>query len=332
MDSPGPGEIISGISEIGSLPQTLAAVLEIINNPAAGADQIADVISKDVSLTARVLKMVNSAQYSRRRKVSRVTEAVVVMGLNSIKMLTLSSSVFSMMPDNEFSGRCDIKRIWRHLIEVAAGARSIAREINYPEPEEAFVAGILHDMGIIIMLLYFRDRYLDLIDRAAAEKTPLWKIEQQTLGFTHGDLGAEMIDTWKLPVRLSHAARGHHQVDESGLEPEATRLNNMVALADRLTLGPFNDYYPDVEENIRLISEYQKHLGLESETVNRIRKESLQQSITLAEYLDLDVGDVIDIITAANKQLAEIYFSLEQLYIREYEARRLNVEIAAEIS
>jgi len=319
MDTPGPREIISKIHEIGSLPQSLAAVLEVLNNKNAGADEIADVISKDVSLTTRVLKMVNSAQYSRRQKVAKISEAVVVMGLNSIKMLTLSSSVFSLMPGTELFDECDVKRIWRHLIEVATSSRSIATEIDYPEPEEAFVAGLLHDMGIIIMLLYYREHYLKAVNKARAKECFLWEAEMELFGYTHGDVGAEMIDAWKLPPTLSFVTRNHHDIEQPGLSTNDARLNYIVALADRLTLGPFQDYYPAIEDNIRFVSSVQKKLGLKSNAVNKIRKESLQQSIVLAKYLDLDVGDIIDILTQANEQLAELYFSLEQLYLRENE-------------
>lgn len=316
MGVPSPKQIISGIHEIGSLPQSLSAVLEVLNKTTAGADEIADVISKDVSLTTRVLKMVNSAQYSRRGKVTKVSEAVVVMGLNSIKMLTLSSSIFGMLPDKKLMDKCDIKRIWRHLIETAVGARSVARKIGHPEPEEAFVAGILHDIGIIIMLLHFREKYVEVIEKVQNEKMALTDVEKKTFGYTHADVGAEMINAWNLPAKLAFVAQNHHDVEEPGLMPDDNTLNDIVALADRLTSEPLDNYYPDVEENIHFIAAIQGKLNLESEALNQIRKESFRQSIMLAEYLELDVGAIIDILTEANERLAELYFSLEQLYIK----------------
>ncbi len=293
----------------------LAAVLKILNNPAAGADGIADVIAKDVSLTTRVLKMVNSAQYSRSRKVTRVSEAVVVMGLNSIKMLTLSSSVFGMIPDKELTERCDIKRIWRHLIETATGARRIAEETGYRDPEEAFVAGILHDLGIIIMLLYFKEKYLDAVDIMKNNKAGLIAAEKDAFGFTHCEVGMEMVNAWKLPPKLAFVVGHHHRFDHIGLMPGDAELNNIIALADRMILGPFDEYYPNVEENITLIRSACQKLDLDSKTANSIRKDSIHQAIELAQYLELDVGEIIDILTEANERLAELYFSLEKLYL-----------------
>lgn len=315
MNTKTPRELISSIHEIGSLPQSLAAILKVLNNSSAGADEIAGVISKDIALTTRVLKMVNSAQYSRRHKVSKVTEAVVVMGLNSIKMLTLSSSVFGMIPDKELTEKCDIKRIWRHLIETATSARKIAEKIGYRDPEEAFVAGILHDLGIIIMLLYYKEKYLEAVDIMKNDKTGLMATEKKIFGFDHCEVGAEMINTWKLPSKLAFVVQHHHQFDASGLMPEDSALNNIIALADRLTLGPFDDYYPELEQNIMFIRSASAKLNLDSEMVNGIRKDSIHQALQLAEYLDLDVGEIIDILTEANERLAELYFSLEKLYI-----------------
>jgi len=313
-----PREIISNIHEIGSLPQSLAAVLQVLNNHTAGADEIADTISKDVSLTTRVLKMVNSAQYSRHRKVTKVSEAVIVMGLNSIKMLTLSSSVFGMMPDSELMAKCDIKRIWRHLIETATSARSVAKSIRYREPEEAFVAGILHDIGIIIMLLHFKEKYFEVIESIKIKKCGLIEAEKETFGYTHADVGAEMINAWKLPSKLAFVVKNHHSPNEPGVIADDITLNGIVALADRLTLGPFDEYFPDIEESVLFINALQQRLKLRSEETNRIRKESLSQSIMLAQYLELDVGDIIDILTEANDRLAQLYFWLEKLYLEKH--------------
>ncbi|MEW5924932.1 MAG: HDOD domain-containing protein [Candidatus Zixiibacteriota bacterium] len=310
-----PKELISKIHEIGSLPQSLAAVLKVLNNPVAGADEIAGVISKDVALTTRVLKMVNSAQYSRRHKVSKVSEAVVVMGLNSIKMLTLSSSVFGMIPDKELGEKLDIKRIWRHLIETATSARKIAEATKYRDPEEAFVAGILHDLGIIIMLLYYKEKYLEAVDIMKNDKAGLTAAEKKAFGFTHCEVGAEMINAWKLPPRLAFVVQHHHQFDASGLMPEDSDLNSIISLADRLTLGPFDEYYPELEQNIMFIRSSSSKMNLEIKTVNAIRKDSIHQALQLAEYLDLEVGEIIDILTEANERLAEMYFSLEKIYI-----------------
>jgi len=315
MSSPSLEEIVSSICEIGSLPQSLASVLRIMDDPDTDAQKIAKVISRDVSLTARVLKMVNSAQYGRTRQVTKISEAVAVMGLNSIKMLTLSSSVFGMIPDKKLLEKCDLKRIWRHLIETAINAKNIAEEVNYRESEEAFVAGILHDIGIILLLMNFKDDYIDIIEKMKEKNRSLIALEKDTFGFTHSDLGAEMVEVWKLPSRLVYVIQNHHTIGGPCIIKDDSTLNNIVMLADRLTSGPFDGYFPDVEENIKSIYNTQQKLNLSSETTNNIRKKSTCQALMLAEYLDLDVGEIKSILAEANERMAELYFSLEKMYI-----------------
>jgi two-component system cell cycle response regulator len=329
MNSPCPKDIIAKVTEVGSLPQTLAAVLKTINNPDAAAHDIADVISRDVSLTSRVLRMVNSAQFGRRRKVTKISEAVIIMGLNSIKVLTLSSSVFGMVADKELFERCNIKRIWRHLIETASNARSIAIEIGYKEPEEAFVAGILHDLGIILMLLYYREKYLSVVDRMNIDKKGIEAAERSMFGMTHGEVGAEMTGNWKLPSNLTYVVQNHHSLS-SGIMPEEATLNNIVALADLMTIGPFDNFAPDIERNIEFIQSACRTINLSNEAVNQIRKESILESIKLAEYLDLDIGDILEILTEANDKLAELYFSLQKIYIEKRNLQSLLKETVAE--
>jgi putative nucleotidyltransferase with HDIG domain len=314
MESTSPRDIIKGISQIGALPQTMAAVLEVINNPNAGAKEIADVIARDVSLTTRVLKMVNSAGYGRRQRVSRISEAVTMMGINSIKVLTLSSSVFGMMDGGQSAEKTWIKRISRHLIEVATIARRVAEETRAANPEEAFVAGILHDVGIVVMILYYGERYFDLIGDLTRHHRGLLEIEKQRFGFTHCDVGAELIESWKLPPKLAFSVRNHHDSDEMRIIVEDSSLNDIVALADRITMGPFEETYTSIEENIRFIERVSNKLGLKRDSLNRIRRESVVQSVELAQYLELDTGDLIEILGETNNKLAELYISLEKMY------------------
>jgi len=322
MSNISPKKIVASIHEIGSLPQTLAAVLQVINDPNSGAKDIADVISKDLSLTTRVLKMVNSANYGRRTRVSRISEAVTVMGLNSIKVLTLSSSVFGMISGKELAEKFNIKLISRHLIETASIARSLAEKINYPDPEEAFVAGILHDVGIVLMVLYFKEKYCDLLGELRTGGRGILESEKELFGFTHCDIGAELIESWKLPTRLAFVVQNHHVTDNAGIIPEDSTLNNLVALSDRMTLGPFEGYYPDAEENIKFMRDVASRLKINSDELNKIRRESIVQSVKLAEYLELDTGDLLEIVIEANSKLAELYNSMEKIYLQKQDLER----------
>jgi len=322
MEKVSPKEIVSGISQIGALPQTLAAILKVLNDSNAGAKDIAEVISSDVSLTTLVLKMVNSAHYGRHRRVARISEAVTVMGINSLKVLALSSSVFSMMSRKELAERHSIKRICRHLIEVAATGRRISEESGCGDPEEAFVAGMLHDVGVVIMILYFQEKYFDLIANVHARKQGILKAEKDIFGCTHCEVGEELVESWKLPKKLAFVAGNHHNPEAARIIPEDAALNDIIALADRITLGPFEEIQPDIESNIEFIHTVSGRLSLNYDSLNGIRKESIVQSIRLAQYLELDTGDLIDILSDANSKLADLYISLERLYLEKQDLQK----------
>jgi putative nucleotidyltransferase with HDIG domain len=314
MNSPSPKEIVANIHQIGTMPQTLAAVLKVLNNPDSGAKEIADIISTDISLASLVLKMVNTAHYGRSRKISRISEAVTLMGINSIKILALSSSVLNLVGCNDKIGKQIIRRINRHLIEVAVTARRIAEESKAADPEEAFVAGILHDVGIIVMALHFKDDYLKLIEKLPTLERPLPIAERNRFGCTHGDVGAELGETWKLPPRLVYTIQNHHESCDTGIIEEDSSLNYVIALADRTTMGPFEENHANLEDHIELVQTISEKLNLSNQSLNEIRRESIVQSIKLSHYLDLDIGDVIDIVADANNKLAELYCSMERLY------------------
>ncbi len=310
-----PHDIVTSVSEIGALPQTMATVLKVIDNPTAGTDEIAAIINRDVALTTRVLKMVNSVRYGRSRKVAHVSEAVRVMGLNSIKVLTLSSSVFGIRPDDELFQQLNIKRIWRHFIETAIVARNIAEEIDYRDPEEAFIAGLLHDIGIVIMMLHFKRDYLTVIEKLNDQQSGIISAESELWMFTHCDVGAAIAESWKLPSRIIHVIKHHHDITSPAIIPDDDILNAIIAAADHIALGPFDHYTSGVEDDIMFIQTARRKIDLNHEALKNVRKKSLIQSIELADYLELDAGDIIEVLADANDRLADLYFSLEQILI-----------------
>jgi len=322
MEHISPKEIVSSIHQIGALPQTLAAVLKAVDDPNTGAKDIAKAISTDVSLTTLVLKMVNSVHYNRARRVSKISEAVTVMGVNNLKVLALSSSVFSLIGGNNLTEKFNINRITRHFIEVASIAQSIAEIVESSDQEEAFVGGILHDVGILIMILYFKENYEEVLLEMSRSGKGLIEAEKKILGCSHCDVGAELIESWKLPKKLVFAVQNHHSCDKAGIIPADSTFNNIIALADRITLGPFEDYYPEVEVNIEFIHEISKNLKIKENDLDRIRKESIVKSIKLAQYLELEVGDLIEILSDANKKLAGMYISLEKIYLEKEKLRK----------
>jgi len=227
-----------------------------------------------------------------------------------------------MMNRKELAERHSIKRICRHLIEVAATGRRIAEESGCGDPEEAFVAGMLHDVGIVIMILYYQEKYFDLIANVNARTHGILKAEKDVFGCTHCEVGEELVESWKLPKKLAFVAGNHHNPDAARIIPEDAQLNDIIALADRITLGPFEEIQPNIEGNIEFVHTVSGRLSLNYDSLNSIRKESIVQSIKLAQYLELDAGDLIDILSDANSKLADLYISLERLYLEKQDLQK----------
>jgi len=174
--------------------------------------------------------------------------------------------------------------------------------------------------------LHYKEEYLSLINDLKINRAGILAAEKNRFGLDHTDIGAAVMNQWKLPSIFALVAKNHHTSGPESIIGDESKLIDIVALADRLTMGPFDDCFPDIEKNIEFVQAACARLGIESAIANRIRKESILESIKLAEYLELDIGDILEILTEANDKLAELYFSLEKIFL---EKRRLQEIIDA---
>ncbi|MFH1624598.1 MAG: HDOD domain-containing protein [Pseudomonadota bacterium] len=224
-------KIVGRIESLPTLPTVLSKVTELVQNPKTSAANLGDVISEDPALTARVLKLVNSAFYSLPQRVSTVTRAVSIIGFNALKNLVLASSIFDLFPDQANGGLFDREKFWHHSIGCAIGAKATAKFIRYPEIEEMFVAGLLHDIGKVIEDQFLHEEFAGLIALAEEKNTLLVEAEKEVLNYTHADLGRLLTERWKLPIQLVESIAFHH---EPGLSARFKREAAVIHLADIL--------------------------------------------------------------------------------------------------
>ncbi len=195
------------------LPFSLNKLLTALEDPRVGAPEIAQIIGMDQALTANVLKLINSSYYGYSAGVANISQAVVLLGLRAIKHLAISLSVVSVLNkhNNEDPGRIFY---WEHSIGTAIAARILMNGLNKNLAEEAFTAGLLHDVGKIVFLLSLDDEYINLYEEALADTYDMASIEQEYIGVDHARIGASVVRRWNFPIELQYLIRYHHEPQE----------------------------------------------------------------------------------------------------------------------
>lgn len=208
-------------------------VMRLAEDPRSDAQSIARVIATDQAMAARVLKLANSAFYGLPRRVSTLSEAVVILGFRTIKNLAIAASTFELL-NREIAGYwLQRGELWRHSLACAIGAQLIAQRVRLPVVEEAFVAGLLHDIGKVAINLFVREQFDQIMECALRDRIPFVEAEQAVLGFNHAIAGSLIAEKWNLPPSLVSVIRYHHQPSQMS-EPEA--LVSVVHLADILSI------------------------------------------------------------------------------------------------
>ncbi len=202
-------DVVNGIDEISALPDVALRVLEVTRDPDAGAQQLKAALEDDVALCARVLRVVNSSAYSLREPVSNLQLAIAYMGFRQIRNLALTASVSDVFQQGDAIGRYSRSGLWRHSVAVGVTARMIAMRRGMDNFEDVFLAGLLHDIGIILEDQFAHAAFCAMLESLDAAKS-LEDSERQTLGFTHTQLGAEVATRWGFPELVIQAIRDHH--------------------------------------------------------------------------------------------------------------------------
>ncbi len=220
------------IKEISTLPQIMSRIMQIITDEKSCASDLAEEIAKDKSLTAKILKIVNSAYYGFYREIVKIPDAVVVLGFNEIRRLSLAISVFDMFGGTE---RAEHRlRLWNHSLACAAMCDILAKEWGVQE-KGAFTAGLLHDIGKTVLDQYFPSMFTAVQEYMEQRSVRAHEAERILFGFDHADIGFWLSDRWNLPATLSEAIRYHHRT-QGGVD--LSKITELVQAADELV----NDY------------------------------------------------------------------------------------------
>lgn len=203
-------EAVKRIGEISTIRESAIRVMQVANDPDADAVDLAEAIGHDAALSARLIRTVNSAAYGLRRKVHTISGAVVRLGFKRVRNLALAAMVCDLFQTRHQIGPYDRQRLWPHLVGVGVGARVIATAIGYDEPEEAFLAGLLHDIGIILEDQYLHEGF-ERVMSCVRENETLTQTEADVFGFDHAQLGRRIAEGWKFPESVTDAIAYHHR-------------------------------------------------------------------------------------------------------------------------
>jgi len=228
-------DLVRQVRNLPALPASVTRVIQLTDDPKAGLSDVARALASDQGLAARVLKLANSAFYGSSRRIGTVSEAVVILGMRTIRNLTMATSCQEML-EREVQGYFLPRGVlWRHSLAVAAAAQNLAQRAHFRGVEEAFVAGLLHDVGKVIMSAYLKAEFAQVLTRVAKGDVTFSDAEQEVLGFDHAEAGARLLERWNLPASLVSAVRHHHAPQAAATSP----LNALVHVADTicLTLG-----------------------------------------------------------------------------------------------
>jgi len=230
MDQQGINDIVKkNIDGLPPLSPVIQKVMEITHNPKSSAQDLADVITSDPILSAKVLKMVNSAYFGGRQDFSNLKQTIVILGTNAIKNIALSSAVLSALRGSKIAPISD-EEFWRYSFGVGIASKSIASlaGVSKQQLEEFFVAGLIHDIGKILLVHAFPNDYKKILDMSKTSKFSITQIEKKILGVSHEEIGEGIGKKWGFDKGYLNAI-GHHHIPVT--EGEFSKYSMIVGVA-----------------------------------------------------------------------------------------------------
>ena len=280
MNQSNPQRLVTGITQVASLPEIYMKIEMAMGNPKSSSKYLADILSEDTALTARILRLANSSFFSFPGKVTTVTQAVTVIGTRQLRDIVLASSIVGVFKDIP-EELIDMKSFWRHSIACGVTARVISTLRRETNIETAFVSGLLHDIGRLVLYKAKPTEMGHLIEKCSDSKELLYKSEKEFFGFDHALLGGLLLKEWKLPTRLIETTTYHHapgRAKEYIIETATVHVSDIIANA--LTTGSSGEkFIPPLSDKAWKI------LGLEDGSIELITDELDKQYAVAVEFV-----------------------------------------------
>lgn len=257
---------------ISSLPGAYTRLNEAVNDPRTSSRDVANVITEDMALAARILRLANSAFYGFPSKIDTVSRAVTLVGTRQLRDLALATSIIE-----QFEGLSEsvvtMESFWRHSVACGVAARILATHRREPNVERFFIAGLMHDIGRLLMFSTIPELAMEALDEAERGRKLLYRTERNLLGFDHADVGGALLRQWKLPVHTVSAVAFHHRpAMDSGLHTDTAIVHVADLIANAMRIGSSGERYVPSLDN-----DAWKRLGLSENILGSVLSELERQ-------------------------------------------------------
>jgi putative nucleotidyltransferase with HDIG domain len=272
---------LSRIGDIATLPEVTAKIITVVDDPKSTARDLHGIIKNDPALATKILKVVNSAFYGLPGQVSEIDRAIVLLGLSAVKNIAISASISRLFTGGQITERFSAKDIWKHSVGVACATRHFCSLVGKKAfAEEAFLAGLIHDLGLLIERQAFPEKLTETIKIASKKPDRSFsEIEKEIIGTDHQALGTALAAKWKFPRELQVTVGYHHNIDN--LSEGVRLLPTIVYIADVLCCHDRRGFYLTAEGQ-PLEEPLLQLVGLTINDFNLVREE-LEDHIAVAE-------------------------------------------------
>lgn len=225
-------QAIKKVTALATLPEVTSKIIQTVEDPKSSANQLHKIISHDPALVTRILKVVNSAFYGLPGQIASVERAIVLLGLNAVKNIAVAASLGQLFRGVQLCEGYTASDLWTHCIGVAVVSRELAKQMKLPIADEAFLAGMIHDIGILVALQNNPEQFREICEAARASGRDLSEVEREVTGVDHQMLGMALAEQWRFPRSCQLVAGFHHKPET--LADNNRLLVSIVYVADTL--------------------------------------------------------------------------------------------------
>jgi len=272
-------QIVHSVENLRPIPTSVSRVMMMLDDPSSTARDISEMIGMDQALAATVLQMANSVALGFSPACANLKDAVMRLGFKRIKTVVMGAGVSGSLNKSLTGYRYGYGVLWNHSIAVATAAQWLSQALQYPDPDEAYVAGLLHDMGKLMLDQYVQIDYAQMVDMMKRYRQPLQVIEEKLFGIDHASVGGMMAQKWNFPVTLVDTIRFHHA-------PSLVRTNSPLAAIINLAnaFDPQDMHGLSSDKDLKIHPEALNILHLDIVQVERLRER-------MHEYFKVGLGN-----------------------------------------